>query len=704
MKMNYGAECILHIASARSASTLGKDHPTSLSIETKLQAIRGDLSDDEECSTDGESDCPSEVARTMPSSFCVAALNTEGDERETALLLPITIPFMSLASASNLHRRRPCSGTRGSSAVLAGQDPMLIHSLSKLFLEQADEDFNHELHEDDLHYHTDANASATNMENIPRSECGHLLKAQPSFASVRDENEERDAPPQHCPSEKEEEEAKCVKKGDDEDTSKVSTLKTIPNKSKRFPALVAVLANDESHYRDRYPSSASGKSLGGDVTTITATDHSCCGYSTTPTASVDTRSLSKSSSASDLSASPLIALSSDPSFVSPVCESAAQLNELAERMAQQQTNKDGKKQSDSKRRSAEALYRCSLAAYIESVGSQTSHILRIRLTLALLYEQSKKDDLAEEQYRRILQVLEGEEEEGELASDSFGPKKAALSALMKDKEDSDAILAEAKMRLALCLARQRKYENAEVCFRELLIHREVTLSYSHPLTMIARGLLLHFLLRKHVGWQEEDDREEEQDQDHNLRKMSCNTMAAIAEECVKKGELSGAETMYRRIIQTSEFTLGRDSPTVIIAVERLAQIYFSDEKFEAAEEMFRRVYMSYTHTLGTSHERTLNAQVTYALTLFSNGKLDESEIVYHDALMKFEQTFGEDCAETLQVTADFAILLSGERRIADAVFYFKRALKGYEHLLGCDHSVTVSLRAQLLSIENESIK
>jgi tetratricopeptide (TPR) repeat protein len=297
-------------------------------------------------------------------------------------------------------------------------------------------------------------------------------------------------------------------------------------------------------------------------------------------------------------------------------------------------------------------------------------------------------------------VLEGKEEEA--PSDSKG---AAASAPVKNQEESDAVLAEAKMRLALSLAKQRKCEDAEVCFRELLIHREVTLSYSHPLTMIARGLLLHFLLRKHVGWQEEaDDDDKDNDVDHNIRKMSCNTMAAIAEECVKKGDLSGAETMYRRIIQTSEFTLGRDSPTVIIAVERLAQIYFSDEKFEAAEEMFRRVYMSYTHTLGTSHERTLNAQVTYALTLFSNGKLDESEVVYHDALMKFEQTFGADCAETLQVTADFANLLSGERRFADAVFYFKRALKGYEHLLGCDHSVTVSLRAQLLSIENMSIK
>ena len=67
---------------------------------------------------------------------------------------------------------------------------------------------------------------------------------------------------------------------------------------------------------------------------------------------------------------------------------------------------------------------------------------------------------------------------------------------------------------------------------------------------------------------------------------SLNNLAALAD---KRGDLDGAEPLYRRALEAREHTLGLDHPDTLTSVFNLALLLRDQDKLEEAEEMLRRV-------------------------------------------------------------------------------------------------------------------
>ena len=90
-----------------------------------------------------------------------------------------------------------------------------------------------------------------------------------------------------------------------------------------------------------------------------------------------------------------------------------------------------------------------------------------------------------------------------------------------------------------------------------------------------------------------------------------------------KGDYSAAEPLYRRDLEASERTLGREHPGTLNAVSNLAGLLRAKGELGQAEVLGRRAVEAMARTLGATHPTTKTAAKGLRLVLKAKGGCEE---------------------------------------------------------------------------------
>ena len=195
--------------------------------------------------------------------------------------------------------------------------------------------------------------------------------------------------------------------------------------------------------------------------------------------------------------------------------------------------------------------------------------------------------------------------------------RARLQAKRTDGEDTSFTLGT----LASELHAQRKHDEAEPLYRELLEVNRETLGNRHPTTLTTirnLGLLL-----KH------------------------------------KGDLAAAEPLFREAVEGQRETLGDQHPDTLLSINHLGLLFKKKGDLAAAEPLYREVLEAQRETLGSRHPTTLNSIHNLGSLLLGrrgrpgevdlavHAKYDEAELLCIEALVGRRETLGNQHPSTL---------------------------------------------------------
>jgi tetratricopeptide (TPR) repeat protein len=182
--------------------------------------------------------------------------------------------------------------------------------------------------------------------------------------------------------------------------------------------------------------------------------------------------------------------------------------------------------------------------------------------------------------------------------------------------------------------------------------------------------------------------------DHPGTLSSLHNLAALLND---KGDLAGAEELFRKAFEERKRTLGSEHPDTLQSLNNLAVLLYSKGDLAGAEPRYREALEAMKRTLGPEHPNTLKSLNNLAALLHSKGDLAGAEPLYRQALEARERTLGPEHPDTLLSLSNLAILLYSKGDLAGAEPLFRRALEGRKRTLGSEHPDT------LLSLSNLAV-
>jgi tetratricopeptide (TPR) repeat protein len=140
----------------------------------------------------------------------------------------------------------------------------------------------------------------------------------------------------------------------------------------------------------------------------------------------------------------------------------------------------------------------------------------------------------------------------------------------------------------------------------------------------------------------------------SLRVTALNNAALSLES---KGDLAGAEPLFRSALEIAEKALGPDHPDTAGSLNNLAGLLESKGDLTAAEPLYRRALAIAETTLGPDHPNTAMALDNLAGLLESEGDDASAEPLYRRALSTAERALGPDDPATREIREDLDALL-----------------------------------------------
>lgn len=168
--------------------------------------------------------------------------------------------------------------------------------------------------------------------------------------------------------------------------------------------------------------------------------------------------------------------------------------------------------------------------------------------------------------------------------------------------------------------------------------------------------------------------------------VSLNNLANILSY---KGDLAGAEPIYRRVLEAMDSTLGPEHPATLGCLNRYANLLKAKGDISGAEPIYRRVLEARERTLGAEHPSTLGSLNSFANLLSAKGYLSEAEPIYRRALEAMERTLGSEHPYTLGSLTNLALLLKDKGDLSGAEPIYRRVQEARERALGVEHPYTL---------------
>ncbi len=174
--------------------------------------------------------------------------------------------------------------------------------------------------------------------------------------------------------------------------------------------------------------------------------------------------------------------------------------------------------------------------------------------------------------------------------------------------------------------------------------------------------------------------------DHPGTLLALNDVADVLRG---KGDIAGAEALYRRCLEARERTLGKEDPDTLASVNNLANLLAAESNFTAAEALYRRALEAQERTLEPDDEDTLATVNNLAHLLYARNDLAGAETAYRRVLAARERTGGKEDPDTLDAAGNVADLLRAKGDYAGAEAMFRRCLEARERTLGKDDADTL---------------
>ena len=163
-----------------------------------------------------------------------------------------------------------------------------------------------------------------------------------------------------------------------------------------------------------------------------------------------------------------------------------------------------------------------------------------------------------------------------------------------------------------------------------------------------------------------------------------------AQNHIEQREFDEALANLETAIALRERLLGEAHPDTLDALERLARLYRSLERFAPSEALFRKALAIREREFGREHLDTISLINRLAGLYRDNARYDQAETLYLRALEARERLLGSDHRHTLAVRFNLAGLYQLQGRYAEAEPMVLDLLQADERLRGPDHRNTIS--------------
>jgi tetratricopeptide (TPR) repeat protein len=170
--------------------------------------------------------------------------------------------------------------------------------------------------------------------------------------------------------------------------------------------------------------------------------------------------------------------------------------------------------------------------------------------------------------------------------------------------------------------------------------------------------------------------------------------------CIEKRDPSKAEALYRRVVETSERLMGAEHPDTLMFLTSWAS-FLADEHSTEAESLYRRVLDARNRVLGADHADTLVSLNLLALHLRNQGRDSDAEPLYRRALEAREQALGPEHPDTLISMNNLSDLLQRKGDFIGAKTLCVRALESKKRVLGTHHRSTLISTHNLAYLLNQ---
>ncbi len=145
--------------------------------------------------------------------------------------------------------------------------------------------------------------------------------------------------------------------------------------------------------------------------------------------------------------------------------------------------------------------------------------------------------------------------------------------------------------------------------------------------------------------------------EQTYQSLQVTSLSNVALSLEAKGDLAGAEPLFRSALDIAEKTLGPDHPDTAGSLNNLAALLESKGDYAGAEPLFRRALAIAEKTLGPNHPNTAMALDNLAGLLESEGDDASAEPLYRRALSTAEKTLGPDDPTTREIRESLDALL-----------------------------------------------
>ncbi len=379
-------------------------------------------------------------------------------------------------------------------------------------------------------------------------------------------------------------------------------------------------------------------------------------------------------------------------------------------------------------RDAEQIFRKVSAVRAQVQGSEHPSTLFSRSDVARMLDDQGRHAEAEKEHRDVLAIrtrvlgpgnldtlanhkdlarsLDGQGRHAEAENERRTAREATLNGIrellviaerMQGPEHPDTL--NNRNQVAIALAKDGSFAEAEKEFRTVLAVRLRTLGPEHRDTLVSRSQVANTLTDQ--GRAAEAEREHRDVLAIRLRVLG----AEHHDTLVGRGDLirslgrqqkhAEAETEIRTLLEAQQRVLGSEHPDTINTQYNLADSLRAQHKYPEAERVFRAILAICEHTLGPDHPGTLAMRNDVAGALADQHRHADAEKELRTVLTSRERTLGPEHPDTLFARGNIARALADQGKDAEAEKELRQLLADRIRVLGAEDPDTLDTRNRL---------
>ncbi|KIM93232.1 hypothetical protein OIDMADRAFT_75421, partial [Oidiodendron maius Zn] len=256
-------------------------------------------------------------------------------------------------------------------------------------------------------------------------------------------------------------------------------------------------------------------------------------------------------------------------------------------------------------------------------------------------------------------------------------------------------------KFALCLFDDRRFNEAELWFIEVMETRKRVVGTEHPDTLTSMANLASTY--KSQGRSKEAEELIVQVMETMKRVLGAEhpdtltSMNNLALTYESQGRSKEAEELIVQVMETMKRVLGAEHPDTLTSMAGLASTYKSQGRSKEAEELFVQVMETMKRVLGAEHPDTLTSMASLASTYENQGRSKEAEELIVQVMETMKRVLGAEHPDTLTRMASLASIYESQGRSKEAEELFVQVMETMKRVLGAEHPDTLTSIANLAS-------